>query len=102
MSEKMGSWVRHTEGHCRKCSRVKGLNREEYCEGCWGKKIIECVEAERRKETEALIREKEEERLAEEAEEQGPPTLEEEVATLKKEMSELKAYLGLSRSRMVH
>jgi len=80
---------------------VTGLNQEEYCKGCWGKKIVEFVEAERRKETEAWIREKEEERFVGEAEKQRPPTLEEEVAALKEEMAQLKAYLGLSRARMI-
>jgi len=81
---------------------VKGLNREEYCEGCWGKKIVEYVEAEQRKETEALLREKEQKRLAEEAEKAQPPTLEERLTAIEKEMADLKAYLGLSRARMIH
>lgn len=101
MTEKMGRWVRKSEERCRKCSILQGVNAEGYCERCWGERIVEFAQEEERKEAEAWALKREKERFIEETGDQQPPTLEERLTALEEDMAQLKAYLGLSRARMM-
>lgn len=111
MAEELGGWQRHSEERCRRCSITTAVNDSGYCRKCWGKKIIECVEEERRKEADAWLREREEKSIQDEAEKakkQRPPVLkervlalEETVLALEKRVDKIERWLPLPKKGVV-